>query len=222
MINLEASDLKGSLVSKEEAARVPELRDYATDIDKEKEEMTSKLVDKVQKLFKDPMKLKKMSYESAKTRYTTSKQLARYITNVCKQLSKKEEFNDQAISEFRNANSKLMEIAGYNDKLIKGLTEIAKKEGMRKALTKKSQNSVIRSIFPTADDYIRFREQGAKVIDDYLTNVQKAMAMDGETGAAIGVAFGAAQDAIGHFKEFTDSCLIEQTKKEVSKIYRQK
>jgi len=74
--------------------------------------------------------------------------------------------------------------------------------------------------FRQADDYVAFQDKFRKAGKKYLTDVQKAMTMDGELGMIIGNFVGALQEATEQFKEFIEDYRVEKAKKDVQKIYK--
>jgi len=192
--------------------------------DAEKLELEKELVpeieSKFQNQFQNPEQLRKMASQAAKNIYMTPKELEKNVTRMCNELSKDEEFGEEAIFEFRKSHLKTLELSKYNDRIIKGLAEVARKDGIEKAMTDEATYSVIRSIFPTADDYVAFQDKFRKAGKKYLTDVQKAMTMDGELGMIIGNFVGALQEATEQFKEFIEDYRVEKAKKDVQKIYK--
>jgi len=81
------------------------------------------------------------------------------------------QLNSKYISTFTDiekGRQSLINSLRLNDKIISRLTEIAKVEGLDKALKRETRNAVIREIFPTPEEY-RSHVKKAEQMAEYIT-----------------------------------------------------
>lgn len=182
-------------------------------------EIMSGINNVVEQLISDPEQLRQQAYQQAKIQYMTKEEIESQFSKMYGNLNENGDFGDEALQEFRRANENLYMFFDYKDDIVAGLVEIAEREGVEKALTDEAEYEVIRSIFPTKEEYIAFCENGLRAVKDYFAQVQKAMAMDGEVGQVIGAMYEGIQKAVYGMQEMREQAQKDSVLKKAQKIY---
>lgn len=126
----------------------------------EGEEMLSEykqlILSEVKEPLEDPETLREIMNANVQNRYIPYR-LAQYgFEQNARLLIEYEQASNEDVERFTRMYTSLLEIIRINDRLIRELTKIAKKEGVNKAVSKETQYAAIKKMFPTAESYRQF------------------------------------------------------------------
>jgi len=102
--------------------------------------------------------IKKLSSRNAETKYLSYTEVKNSLDQALTSLITKQKLRKSQIRKLKEANNislkKSEPLYNFTNRLISALLEIAEKEGNEQAVTRLRRNSVIKSIIPTAKEYI--------------------------------------------------------------------
>ncbi len=182
-------------------------------------EITPEIEKELDKMMSNPAQMKKVAYDAAENSYLKRKQLDAKFEGLYAMLNKTGDFGKEALQEFKKANETIYEAFEHQEKIVSELVKVAKKDGIRKALTNKAEYKVIKGIFPTADEYIAHSLNLMQLPKKYFPDFQKAMMMDGEVGKATGAVAAGLQEAIEKMPMMKEEFLKERIQEKAKKIY---
>jgi len=127
-------------------------------------------------IISDPQLLKKTA-DKISLYNLTERELNSRLKNFYDSLKDDfETYNIKSRERIRMASLKLYSLVDIQNLKIMKLAEIAKNEGVDKALLEEAETDVTRKVFPTADEYISFAG-GINNIEEYLVEIYSAMQM---------------------------------------------
>ncbi len=185
----------------------------------EEDSEDSEIEGQIEILLSNTEQLKQQVYQDAQQEYMSREQWDVKFKELYIMLNEDSDFGDKAMSELKKANEGIYEFIELQDRVVKGLIEIAEREGIEKALTDKAQYEVTRLIFPNKEDYIAYQMNGMQAVKEYLTNIQNAMMMDGEKGQIIGAMFEGMQKAMEGMQELREQTVKDKIIEKAQKIY---
>jgi hypothetical protein len=162
--------------------------------------------------------IKQSAYQSARGTYMSSGQFEELLNTTYEQM-REMDVEEKAIEEFREANNLLIKNQTKIDQIVENLVEVAERDGIEQATTKEARNAAIRSVFPTAEDYLSTQKEAMEMVSDYFNKVQSAMMQDGEIGQVMGAVFGGMQKAIKESQGLIADARTETTYKQIKEIY---
>lgn len=186
--------------------------DFSSEINPEIEEVLNKMMS-------NPAQMRKVALDTAENSYLTRKQLDAKLKGLYAKLSKSGDLGEEALQELKKVNETAYEAFEHQEKIVSELVKVAKKDGIRKALTNKAEYEVIRGMFPTADEYIAHALSLMQFPKKYFSGFKKAMMMDGEVGKAIGAIAGGLQEAIEEMPMMREEFLKERIQEKAKRIY---
>ncbi|HJX05573.1 MAG TPA: hypothetical protein VJ461_02605 [Candidatus Nanoarchaeia archaeon] len=189
------------------------------DIKEMKDELAAEVLPEIKETLENPELLKKIIYESAEKNALSYAKVKKMINEQMEQMRSAGEIEEAVIQNYKKSYSDILKHVRANDKIVKRLVDIAKADGIEKALQKETKYGVIREFFPTAEEYRRHHKKGIEDLNKFFKKVQSVMAMDGEEGKNIGKMFGALENSLNHVIQPTEKSRQEYFEKEIKEIY---
>lgn len=192
--------------------------------EKEKQEMMqeykAEFLPQIKAQFENPKQFKEMIYEQVKNQLMSYRQLKAKLKSHFTDLRKDEEIGEDVAKEYEKTYEGLFKFAKTSDKIVKELIKIAEKEGLEKATRKETRYTVIRKLFPTAEEYKQFSIKGLEEVRKFMHQAQNTLMADGETGKLMAGMFGAMSDLLEKAVDTTEKVQGKYLEKTIQEIYK--
>lgn len=186
---------------------------------KMKQEYRKEVLPQIQAQFDNPEQLRKIMYEQARKQYISVKQLKAILRPHFADMREDGEIGEKVIADYEKSYEGLFEFIKTNDRIVRRLAKVAKKDGIDKATQKETRNSVIKKMFPTPDEYRTFAQGGMEAIKSFYQQAQSALTADGEMGQALGGIFGAMGQLMEKAQEMNQKIQGNYLEETIQEIY---
>jgi isoleucyl-tRNA synthetase len=173
----------------------------------------------LEETLNNPEAMRKMAYDGARNQYMTREELEETLQGWYKRLGEDADFCDKAMDEFKKANQRLYRFFEFTDSIVAEYVKIAEEEGIEKVTTKEAEQSVMRRLFPTAEQFIEHCLMGREAFKEYAAHVERAMMMDGPLGKTLGSVVGKIPGMIDKIKDVSEKMQDEYVFKKAEEIY---
>ncbi|MFC1696786.1 hypothetical protein ACFL1H_00480 [Nanoarchaeota archaeon] len=185
----------------------------------EVEEAKSTIEAHINNTFSNDDQLKQVSYQQAQNRYLSREQINNKFNDFYKELKDDEDFGEEALEKYKQANETLFNYIEHSDKIINETVKITESKSIDIAVSQESQDEITRKLFPTAEEYIDFNNGGFKAVKDYYKNLENAMSLDGELGEIANVMITGVQSMMKDMKDMLEQIQKERIESDVIRIY---
>lgn len=150
-------------------------------IEKMRREYRENGLPQIRAQFEDPEQLRKQMYEQARNEYMSHRQFKAILRPHFAELKKDGEVGTEVVEKYAQAYEGFSTFLRTNDKIVRGLTKIAEKEGVDKAVDKETRYTLIRKMFPRAESYRDFTARRVEASKQFFQQAQSALSQGGET-----------------------------------------
>ncbi len=189
------------------------------EIEEMRREYRENVLPQIRAQFEDPEQLRKLMYEQARNQYMSHRQFKAKLRPHIAELKKEGEVGTEVVEKYAQAYEGLSEFLRTNDKIVRGLTKIAEKEGVDRAIDKETRYALIRKMFPTADSYRDFTARGVEASKQFFQQAQSALSQDGETGQMMAGMFGAIGQVVEKAIKLAERVQGNYLEKTIKEIY---
>jgi len=199
--------------------------------EEEKKEMLKEykkeILPQVREQMNNPEKLRETMKKQLQDKYISTQQLKAKMNSELnklrdynKDLERKDALKEKTFQDCEESFKELYEYAKNNDKFIRKLAVIAKKEGLEVAIQKDTRYKVVRELFPTPADYRTHANEGTEKMRKVFTQLQNSfMASNKEIGQLMGNMLGIMSETIEKGKEMAKKLQGDYTEKLIREIY---
>ncbi len=166
--------------------------------------------------FSRPENMKKYAQEQAKAQYMTREDLDLLIKE---QDDKLKELGPDVAEEFKDVDKVIYALTAGNDEFIKRLSEYAGAKGFEEALKKETQYSILRFMYPTADDYIANQLKSIDVMKSFISKASDMVVGDDELSPMFSSLIGDLESGIDKINQAKEKILVDRIYKDIEKIY---
>lgn len=170
--------------------------------------------------FENPELLRKQMHEQAKNQYLSYAEFRAKIAPHFEELKTEGNVDPGLIGKYAQSYERLTEFIKTHDKIVNGLTKVAEKEGIEKAVDKETRYAILREIFPTADSYRAFNAKGQIALKQFLQQAQDALVQDEEAGQMMAGIFGALSKVIDKAQKFSEKINGNYLEKTIQEMYK--
>lgn len=191
----------------------------------EKKEMLTKyradVLPQLRAQFDNPEQLRQIVTEQARSQYMTSDELRAKMAPQFKEIKEDEDFDidNEAMTNVEKSYKKVFEYTKENDRILNRLSEIAKAEGLEKAIQKETRYEIIRERFPTPELFREYSLRAQENIKSLFQEMSSALMADGEAGKFIGGMFGAIGSAMEKMRKMGEKLTPDYLDKTIQEIY---
>jgi len=157
-------------------------------VEEKRKEFEEEVLSKIRADLRNPEKLREMVRGDVKTCYLSREEIKAQVESYVADLKElEEEIGEEAIEEYKRAYVPLYDLLGKNDEFIRRLAKIAEKEGLEEAIKKERKHTVIKEIFPTAQEYREYHRKKWDALRNYFRGASTGFQRDGSLGKFLGV-----------------------------------
>lgn len=180
-----------------------------------KQDVETELMPLLTSMLTNPQQLKEIMYETAKNQYMPAQELKAMVEKTCRELKLPENLEQ----EYRKAYEPIFESGKESERFVGRVVEIAKKDGLARALEKESINGLVREFYPTPQDYMKSVRNSFEIAQKFTQQAQAPLMADGEAGQAGGMLTGALGAVIENLKAKHANLMELGARKKIKEIY---
>ncbi|MAH03737.1 hypothetical protein CMI39_03040 [Candidatus Pacearchaeota archaeon] len=185
------------------------------------EEYRAKVLPQLRTQFDNPEQLRQIFTEQARNQYMISDELRAKMAPQFKEMKEDEDFDidDEAMTNFERTYEKIFKYAEENDKILNKLSEIAKAEGLEKAIQKETIYEIIRERFPTPESFREYSLRTQENIKSLFQEMPGTLMADGEVGKFMGGMIGAIGSAMEKMMKVGEKLTADYLDRTIQEIY---